>query len=175
MCLSDCLPTYLSMCLFFFVCLLACLFLCRFVCLFFSYFIILLLHLLLCLSNLFSYLSICPSAYVPINLLVYPLACLVSSNTSLPLPPSPSPIPYHHPLISNPPSLPPLLPSFHPPSHPHTNPIHHKLHRFVLGSYPKDERARLCEVLTRTLTRQIATKGILKMRTSAGIDVHDYW
>ena len=117
MCLSDCLPTYLSMCLFFFVCLLACLFLCRFVCLFFSYFIILLLHLLLCLSNVFSYLSICPSVYVPINLLVYPLACLVSSNTSLPLRPSPSPIPYHHPLISNPPSLPPFLSSALTSSH----------------------------------------------------------
>ena len=51
----------------------------------------------------------------------------------------------------------------------------YQIHRFVLGSYPKDERARLCEVLTRSLTRQIATKGVLRMRSSTGVEVHDYW
>lgn len=50
-----------------------------------------------------------------------------------------------------------------------------QIQRFVLGSYPKDEKARMAEVLTRSLTRQIATKTVIKMRTSTGVLVHDYW
>jgi hypothetical protein len=62
----------------------------------------------------------------------------------------------------------------------YTSPLYHtshtvQTHRYVLGSYPKDERSRLAETLTRILTRQIATKAVLKMRTSSGVEVADYW
>jgi hypothetical protein len=32
-------------------------------------------------------------------------------------------------------------------------------YRFVLGVYPRDERSRLTEVLTKALTNQLACKG----------------
>lgn len=41
-----------------------------------------------------------------------------------------------------------------------------RIHRFVLGNYPKDEIIRLKESLRRDLSKQIATKGIFKVRTS---------
>ena len=45
------------------------------------------------------------------------------------------------------------------------------LHRFILGGYPKDERARLADALTRSLTQQWAFRGIMKMRTSSSMQV----
>ena len=45
------------------------------------------------------------------------------------------------------------------------------LHRFVLGGYPKDERVRMADALTRSLTQQWACRGIMKMRTSASMQV----
>ncbi len=45
-----------------------------------------------------------------------------------------------------------------------------RLHRFVLGNYPKDEILRLKESLRRDLTKQIATKGVLKVRASKPVE-----
>lgn len=45
------------------------------------------------------------------------------------------------------------------------------VNRFVLGVFPKDERSRLTEALVRTLTAQLACKGVLKLRTSSGLCV----
>jgi hypothetical protein len=45
------------------------------------------------------------------------------------------------------------------------------LHHHVLGAYPKDERARLADALTRTLTQQLACRAVMKMRTSGAIQV----
>ena len=79
-----------------------------------------------------------------------------------------SPLPYTSPLYHTSPLY-------------YTSPLHYtslhtvQTHRYVLGSYPKDERSRLAETLTRILTRQIATKAVLKMRTSSGVEVADYW
>lgn len=45
------------------------------------------------------------------------------------------------------------------------------MHHHVLGAYPKDERARLADALTRTLTQQLACRAVMKMRTSGAIQV----
>lgn len=47
-----------------------------------------------------------------------------------------------------------------------------QLHRIVLGSYPADENARMTEILRRSIcSRQLATKGVLKIRASPSINV----
>ena len=173
------LCVYPIVCLLIYPCAYSFLFVCLPVCFFVALFVCFFLTLLFCY---FIYFFVCPMyspIYPSVRLYMYLSTCLSIHLLVLsPQTPHSLCVPLRHLFLTTihlSLTLPPFLPSFHPPSHPHTNPIHHKLHRFVLGSYPKDERARLCEVLTRTLTRQIATKGILKMRTSAGIDVHDYW
>lgn len=43
------------------------------------------------------------------------------------------------------------------------------VYRCVLGLYPKDERIRLSESLSRTLSSKCATSGLLKVRSSSGL------
>lgn len=47
-----------------------------------------------------------------------------------------------------------------------------KISRFVLGVDPSSERKRFSADLTRSLTTQIASKCLLKMRSSSSIKEH---